>query len=132
MQPITYMKVALCIGSESKCISKQVGAVFVRDNRILSTGYNGTPSGEPNCCEVNPLNHHEWSKEHEVHAEINAILNAAKDGISLANSDLYTTLLPCADCAKALKQLGVNTVYYLEEYSHTPQSVFKRLNLVKL
>lgn len=132
MQPITYMNVAKIIARESKCISKQVGAVFVRDNRILCTGYNGTPEGEPNCCDVFPIDHHEWSKEHEVHAEINAILNAAKDGISLANSDLYTTHLPCSECAKAIKQLGVKTVYYSQKYSHTPESVFQRLNLVKL
>ena len=132
MQPITYMNVARVIARESKCVRKQVGAVFVRDNRILVTGYNGTPQGEPNCCDVNPINHHEWSKEHEVHAEINAILNAAKEGISLTGSDLYTTLLPCGDCAKALKQLGVKTVYYSQSYEHAPDSVYQRLNLVKI
>ena len=72
-----FIKIANEIASASKCVSKQVGAVIVKDGRILSTGYNGTPPGYENCCDhwnnEYTSEHHEWSKTYEIHAEMNAI-----------------------------------------------------------
>ena len=77
-----FIKIAQELATASKCVSKQVGAVIVKDGRILSTGYNGTPSGFTNCNEhwkgkYTP-EHHEWSKTYEIHAEMNAIILGSK------------------------------------------------------
>jgi len=109
---IMYMKIAYQIASQSYCVRRQVGSVLVKNGQIISDGYNGTPAGFDNCCEVNP----DKTKPEVLHAEANAL---AKVGRSTNNSDgstMYITLSPCYECSKLLIQFGIKEVYYCEEY----------------
>ena len=96
-----YIHVLNQLAQESKCVSRQVGCLIVRDDRIISTGYNGTISSAANCNTMfSPTNfnreeHHQWSLLNEVHAEQNAIAVAAKHGISLKDCTCYTSTQPC-------------------------------------
>ncbi len=122
-----FINIAKEIASASKCVSKKVGAVIVRDGRILSTGYNGTPAGYINCCEQwdhkHTPSHHEWSKMHEIHAEMNAIIWAARKGISIENATIYVTLEPCSECSKNIIASGIRRIVYLNAYEHTDSEV---------
>lgn len=117
-----FLKSAFLLGQKSKCVSKKVGAIIAHDKRIISTGYNGTPPKFKNCNEVfDPLNfdreaHHEWSKMYEVHAEMNAILFAAKHGVALEDSEIYTILQPCDECLKNIVPTGIKKIYYVYPY----------------
>ena len=118
---VSYMKIAQIIAQRSNCLGAQVGAIIVKEDRILSTGYNGTPKGYPNCCDVwdhqiTP-EHYEWSKKYEIHAEQNAIIWAARKGISIEGADIYTTMRPCAQCTKLIIGSGIKNIYYNEDYS---------------
>ena len=121
-----FLNIAKEISSASKCVSKQVGAVIVKNGRILSTGYNGTPSGFTNCCDhwngEYTSQHHEWSKTYEIHAEMNAIIWAAREGISIKDATIYVTLEPCSDCSKNLIASGVKRIVYAKSYEHTDSS----------
>lgn len=120
-----FMNFAYNFSQLSTCSRLKVGAVIVKDNRIISCGYNGTPSSFENCNdhfsekEINSDNfselHREFSK-YEIHAEMNAILFAAKNGISCDGADLYTTISPCIDCAKAIIASKIKNVYYYKKY----------------
>lgn len=120
------MDVAERTAKESNCVKLQVGAVAVKDNRIVSQGYNGTVSGFLNCSEKfgkidfslkeNKDLHHNWSSSFEVHAEMNVISFAAKNGISLENSTIYCTHSPCNNCLKHLIQTGVKKVIFKHDY----------------
>jgi dCMP deaminase len=109
----------------------KVGAIIVKDDRIISHGYNGSAPGAVNCCDhfKDPIYgpdgklipelrevHHKWSREHEIHAEANAITWAARRGLSTEGADMYVTLSPCEDCCKLIKAAGIKTVYFLDEY----------------
>ncbi|AXX91105.1 dCMP deaminase [Malaciobacter molluscorum LMG 25693] len=122
-----FINIAHEIASASKCVSKQVGAVIVKDGRILSTGYNGTPSGYINCSEhwhdEYTSNHHEWSKTYEIHAEMNAIIWAARKGISIEDATIYVTLEPCSECSKNLIASGIKRIVYDRAYEHTNSEV---------
>ena len=122
-----FLNIAKEISGLSKCVSHQVGAVIVRDGRILSTGYNGSPPGFKNCDEVfeKPADvsawehreaHHAWSNRHEVHGEENSVLYAAKNGIKLDGATLYCTLEPCFNCAKNMIAAGIKRIVYGKEY----------------
>jgi dCMP deaminase len=116
-----FFNVALLTSSLSTCISKQVGAVLVKDNRIIATGYNGVASGKKHCNEIftEPFNrelHHTWSIFNELHAEENLISLCAKNGIKTKNSKLYLTLSPCITCAKIILAAGISEVHYIKEY----------------
>ncbi|WP_419770899.1 MAG: deoxycytidylate deaminase [Candidatus Marinarcus sp.] len=118
-----FINIAKEIASASKCVSKQVGAVIVKEGRILSTGYNGTPAGFTNCNahwkgEYTP-EHHEWSKTYEIHAEMNAIIWAARKGISVEGATIYVTLEPCSECSKNLIASGIKRIVYDKSYEHT-------------
>ena len=99
----------------------QVGALIVKDNRIISIGYNGMPSGWENECE-HTIHHHELgtttavTKLEVLHAETNAIAKLAQSSESGKDATLFCTHLPCMDCAKLIYQSGIITVYYREEY----------------
>lgn len=135
MKSTTFMQTAFLIAQESKCSSWKVGVVIEKNGRIISTGYNGSVSGLTNCCDHcvdqgwaervdgtvklykdKRQEHSAWSLNNEVHAEMNAILFAARNGTSTEGSTLYTTLAPCYNCAKAIAQSGVRTVVYAEDY----------------
>ena len=117
-----FINIAKEIATASKCVSKQVGAVIVKDGRILSTGYNGTPSGYINCCDYwdnkYTKEHHEWSKLYEIHAEMNAIIWAAREGISIKDATIYVTLEPCSECSKNLIASGIKRIVYEQSYEY--------------
>ena len=125
-----FINIAKEISSASKCVSKQVGAVIVKDGRILSTGYNGTPAGFTNCCNhwdnKYTKDHHEWSKTYEIHAEMNAIIWAAREGISIEGATIYVTLEPCSECSKNVIASGIKRIVYEKSYEHTNSSVITK------
>lgn len=118
-----FMNVAYEVARMSTCRKIHVGAVIIKDKRIISIGYNGVPSGWQHCDEIFRGNeedflkkHHEWSNYHEIHAEMNAIAFAAKNGISTEKAELYCTHSPCINCSKIIVQSGIKKVYYAELY----------------
>lgn len=108
---IIYIGVAELISSASYCNKKKVGAIIVKDNSIVSFGYNGTPSGFDNNCEDN-----NETKSIVLHAESNAISKCAMSVQSTFGSSLYCTLSPCEQCAKLIIQSGIKKVVYKELY----------------
>jgi len=125
-----FINIAHEIASASKCVSKQVGAVIVKGGRILSTGYNGTPAGYVNCSDYwngeHTKDHHEWSKTYEIHAEMNAIIWAARKGISIEGATIYVTLEPCSDCSKNLIAAGIKRIVYDKAYEHTNSHIVSK------
>lgn len=125
-----FLDVAEKLSEMSHCISHKVGCILVKDGRIISTGYNGTPASTINCddyfsnriSDKNNLTdtereeHHAFSEKFEIHAELNAILCAAKNGISIDGSILYSTLHPCYNCLKMICNSGIKTIIYRYEY----------------
>lgn len=110
--------------SRSTCRRRQVGAIIVKDKKILATGYNGAPSGLPHCLEVGCLRDElgiPSGERHELcrglHAEQNAIIQAAYHGVSINGSTLYCTNLPCIICTKMLINAGIMRVVYEEGYA---------------
>ena len=111
------MGIARQFARQSHAIRKTVGAVIVKDNNILSYGWNGTPSGDENECEYYSFGEL-TTKPSVLHAELNALMKLAKSGSAVGtnNSVLYVTLSPCIECAKMIKQAGITRVVYGEEY----------------
>jgi dCMP deaminase len=110
-----FMNIARQAATRSTCDRKQVGAVIVRDKTILSTGYNGSIRGMAHCDDVGHL----MEGGHcvaTVHAEANAIIQAAKNGVRIDGAELYTTASPCWNCFKLLANSGVTRVYFGEFY----------------
>ena len=107
----------------SSAVRLKVGAVVVKDNRIISIGYNGMPSGWTNECE-NIIQHSDdtvttVTKDEVIHAEANAIIKLARDGESGNGASLFCTHAPCIHCAKLIHGAGIKTVYYRESYRDT-------------
>lgn len=119
----SLMKTASVWGEMSYCKRAQVGAVLAKDGRVISTGFNGTPTGFKNECEQDDKTH--W---YTIHAEMNAILFAAKNGISTDGSTLYVTLSPCRECSKLILQAGIKRVIYKKEYYIKDGIDFLKLN----
>ena len=109
-----YMDVAERFAKLSSATRLQVGAIVVKDDRIISIGYNGMPSGWDNCCEDDNK-----TKAEVLHAETNAIAKLAKSGESGLGATMFVTHAPCIDCAKLVYQSGIDTVYYKNEYRST-------------
>jgi dCMP deaminase len=110
-----FMNIARQAATRSTCDRKHVGAVIVRDKTILSTGYNGSIRGMPHCDDVGHL----MEGGHcvgTVHAEANAIIQAAKNGVRIDGAELYTTASPCWSCFKLIANAGITAVYYGEFY----------------
>jgi len=107
----TFINIAKEIGTLSYCTRSKVGAVLVKDGNVISFGYNGTPAGMDNGCEENNV-----TKDEVIHAEMNAILKAAKSGNAVDGSTLYLSLSPCQNCCKLIIQSGIKRVVYLEGY----------------
>lgn len=125
-----FLNIAKELSFASKCVSKQVGAVIVKDGRILSTGYNGTPAGYQNCSDFwdgkYTKDHHDWSKTYEIHAEMNAIIWAARKGISIEGATIYVTLEPCSECSKNLIASGIKRIVYEKSYEHTNSQIISK------
>ena len=110
-----FMNIAKEAATRSTCDRKHVGAVIARDKTILSTGYNGSIRGMPHCDEVGHL----MEDGHcvaTIHAETNAILQAAKNGVRLEGSEVFITASPCWSCFKMLANTGIKKIYYGEFY----------------
>lgn len=119
-----FMDIALVAASRSNCSRRHVAAVLVRDRRIISTGYNGTPRGVRNCsdggcprCNSNTPSGHGLGDCLCSHAEENSIVQAAYHGISVKGSTLYTTYSPCLSCAKMIINAGIVEVVYHQHYT---------------
>ncbi|WP_455363559.1 deoxycytidylate deaminase [[Eubacterium] cellulosolvens] len=108
------VKHAALVAERSTCLRSQVGAVIAREGRIISTGYNGTPSGMPHCTPTDCGPDHPCTKT--VHAEANAIAFAARYGIKVEGSTLYTQISPCNDCAKLIINSGIRRVVFQDYY----------------
>jgi dCMP deaminase len=118
-----FLSLAGMVASRSTCIRRRVGALLVKDKRILCTGYNGAPSGLRHCHEIGCLRDHlkvPSGERHELcrglHAEQNALIQAAKHGISVEGAVLYCTTFPCVICAKMLINAGIIRIVYTEGY----------------
>jgi dCMP deaminase len=118
-----FMEMAKLAGRRSTCLRRQTGAVLVRDNRVVATGYNGAPKGLPHCAEVGCMREAlkvPSGQRHELcrglHAEQNAIIQAAVFGVSTKGATLYTTTYPCSICAKMIINAEVAEVVYDDDY----------------
>ncbi|MCK5504465.1 MAG: cytidine/deoxycytidylate deaminase family protein [Thermodesulfovibrionia bacterium] len=121
-----FMDITSLVAKRSTCLRRAVGAIIVKDKRILSTGYNGAPSGIRHCIETGCLREKLMvpsGEKHElcrgIHAEQNAIIQAAYHGVSIKNGTLYCTNLPCSICAKMIINAGINNIYYASGYADT-------------
>lgn len=132
-----FMKTAFLFAEKSHCVSHHVGAVIVKNGRIIVTGYNGTPEGLGNCDNhFDPTNfdreaHHVWSRDNEIHAEMNAIAFAAKNEVNIDGTDMYVTISPCNDCLKNAIPAGIKNIYYLYLYDKINLNpvLLKRINV---
>lgn len=107
-----YIEMAEIWAKNSYCKRRQVGALLVKDNMIISDGYNGTPSGFENICE----DENGVTKPYVLHAEANAITKVAKSGNSSSGATLYVTASPCMECSKLIIQSGITRVVYRDAY----------------
>ena len=119
-----FAEIALMVATRSTCLRRKVGAVIVMNKRILTTGYNGAPSGVAHCLDIGCLREElgiPSGQRHELcrglHAEQNAIIQAATHGVSIAGAELYCTNLPCSICTKMIINAGIKKVHYLEGYA---------------
>ena len=119
-----FMEIAEIVKTRSTCLRRQVGAVIVKDNRIITTGYNGAPSGLKHCTEIGGCERARLNipsgQRHELcralHAEQNAIIQAAKVGVSTEGATIYITCQPCVICAKMLVNAGIKRIVFGGEY----------------
>ena len=117
-----YMLIAQSWAALSHCTRKQVGAIIVKDEMIISDGYNGTPAGFDNCCE----DEDGTTQWYVLHAEANAILKVAKSTNNCKDATLYLTLSPCKECSKLVLQAGIRRVVYHNTYKDTEGINFLR------
>ena len=107
-----YMDIAVRVGGMSHCERSKVGSVLIKEDRILSMGWNGTPTGFHNSCEIDT----NTTKKEVVHSEVNLIAKIAASSDSSSGASVYLTLSPCFNCAKLLLRSAIKTVYILKEY----------------
>ena len=107
-----YIRMATIWAENSYCTRRQVGALIVKNQRIISDGYNGTPAGFENICE----DENNVTKPYVLHAEANAITKIARSNNSSEGATLYVTASPCIECAKLIIQAGIKRVIYSEKY----------------
>lgn len=111
------MNIASVVALRGTCPRAKVGAVLVREGRIISTGYNGSPSGTPHCTDEGCILDERGRCTRTIHAELNCICFAAKHGICTWGTTLYVTHSPCLECAKAIINAGIDRVIYSKEYT---------------
>jgi len=123
-----FMTITRQVAERSTCKRAKVGAVIVRDKNILATGYNGAPAGMPHCIDVGCLMYQSKTPNGEteencfrtIHAEMNAIAQAAKNGSTIKDASIYITHTPCIHCLKVLVNTGIKSIYYEKPYKlHT-------------
>ena len=133
-----FMEMAHLISRRSTCTRRKVGAVIVKDKRVLTTGYNGSPKGTAHCEELGCIREQmkiPSGTRHElcrgVHAEQNAVIQAAYFGVSIQGSTIYTTTYPCSMCSKILINAGIAEVVYSESYvDDLSKELFKETKVV--
>ena len=136
-KPEYFMEIAEVVAKRATCIRRSVGAVIVKDNYIVSTGYNGPPSGFPHCtpesCYRSKKKIPSGKLPHlcfAVHAEVNCLIQAAIHGTSIKGGfDIYCTTFPCTDCLKKLINAGVKNIYHLDEYNQDDEFRQKLIEL---
>ncbi|MGH7898778.1 MAG: deoxycytidylate deaminase [Candidatus Binatia bacterium] len=119
-----FLLITRQVAERSTCLRAKVGAVIVRDKNILATGYNGSPAGLPHCIDVGclvyesrtPTGDVEVNCFRTIHAEINAIAQAAKNGASIGDADIYITHTPCIHCFKVLINTAIRRIVYEKPY----------------
>lgn len=119
-----FLTITRQVAERSTCKRAKVGAVIVRDKNILATGYNGAPAGLAHCTEVGCLIYESKTPSGEIeencyrtiHAEINAIAQAAKNGVSIRDAAIYVTHTPCIHCMKVLINTGITKIFYERDY----------------
>ena len=118
-----YMRIAQLVAERSTCLRRKVGAIAVKEKRILATGYNGAPAGLPHCLDIGCLREQlkiPSGQRHELcrglHAEQNVIIQAAVHGVSISGSTIYCTTQPCLICTKMLINCGITAIYFAEGY----------------
>ena len=122
------MQMAILVSKRSSCLRRQVGSVLVLNNRVISTGYNGSPCGITNCYERGYCirENAEQGKNLDMcyaqHSEMNCISVCAKQGIKCEGATLYVTTFPCLGCMKTLISVGIKEIVYLEDYKNTELS----------
>jgi len=128
-----FMEITTLVSTRSTCLRRQVGAIIVRDKRVLTTGYNGAPKTTPHCLDIGCLRESmniPSGQRHElcrgIHAEQNAIIQAATSGTSIEGADLYATHHPCSLCVKMIINAGIKRVFFAEGY---PDDLAKDLAL---
>lgn len=135
-----YMNIAMAVRKKANCLGRKVGAVMVKDNRIISTGYNGTPEGVENCTDGGCVRcrdriTYKASVGYDVcicvHAEQNALISAARFGNAVEDTVVYSTLRPCFDCTKAMLQAKVLAVYYLHDWQHPINELHEQYMLLQ-
>jgi dCMP deaminase len=133
-----FMTITRQVAERSTCTRAKVGAVIVRERNILATGYNGSPAGLPHCTDVGCLIYTSQTPSGEteencfrtIHAEINAIAQAAKNGVAIRGGDIYITHTPCIHCLKVLINTGIRNVYYEREYKlHTLGTILEHADV---
>lgn len=119
-----FMEITKLVAMRSTCLRRQVGAILVKDKKILATGYNGAPTGVEHCIDVGCLREKlnvPSGERHELcrglHAEQNAIIQAAYHGVTIRGSTLFCTNLPCSICIKMIINAGIKAVVYLDGYA---------------
>jgi dCMP deaminase len=110
-----FMSIALLASCRSPCTRLHVGSVIVKNNRIISMGYNGFIPGAPHISRI--YDNHEQST---IHSEINAIADCANRGVSLLDSKIYITHFPCINCFKTIAACGIHEIYYYHDYNNNP------------
>lgn len=118
-----FLEIAQVVSKRSSCVRRQIGAVIVKDRRILTTGYNGAPTGMAHCIEIGCLRDEleiESGTRHEMcralHSEMNAIIQAAQHGVSTKGATLYCTHQPCSVCARMLINAGIVRIVFIGDY----------------
>ena len=119
-----FLNITRQVAERSTCTRAKVGAVIARERSILASGYNGAPSGLPHCTEVGCLVYQSQTPDGQleencyrtIHAEINAIAQAAKNGVSIRDADIYVTHTPCIHCLKVLINTGIKRIFYDRAY----------------
>ncbi len=126
----TYIQILKLISTHSTCKRKQLGSIIIKENRIISMGFNGVFNKQKHCNELfngDEENFYEkhgiFSKENEIHAETNAIGYAAKNGISVNDCIMIVSLSPCCSCAKAIISSGIKEVFFVELYDRDPRGI---------
>lgn len=117
-----FMSQSLLISTRSSCTRLSVGAVVVRDRRVISAGYNGSVSGDLHCSDVG-CKIIDGHCVRTVHAEVNALLQCAKFGVMSEGADIYVTHFPCLQCSKVIIQAGIKNLYYLHDYNNNKYAI---------